>query len=210
VWGCRVSLTVAAGVAVAACAFGVPLGLACAFVRWADGPISRVMDGLMSVPAILLAAALTAVTRASLATVIVAIAVTEVPRVARLVRSLALGLREQVFVEGARAVGAGLPRILWRHVLPNMTAPLIVQATFTAASAVLAESALSFLGVGVPVNMPSLGGMMADGRDVATVALHVVLYPGILLAAMVLAINMVGDGLSEALDPRGGATAAGS
>jgi peptide/nickel transport system permease protein len=133
--------------------------------------------------------------------VIVAITMPEVPRVVRLVRSLALTLREQLFVEAAHAVGTRLPTILLRHVLPNMVAPLIVQATFIAASAVLTEAALSFLGVGVPAQTPSWGNIMAEGRNVA-VAFHILLYPGLLLAATVLAINLLGDGLRDALDPR--------
>ncbi len=202
VWGGRVSMVVGASVAVLAIVFGVLLGLVAGFVRWTDGPLMRVMDGLMAIPGILLAIALMAVTRASLTTVIVAIAIPEIPRVVRLVRSLALGLREQMFVEAAHAVGTRLPVILWRHVLPNIVAPLTVQATFVAASAVLTEAVLSFLGVGVPSQIPSWGNMMAEGRNFVAVAFHVILYPGLLLAATVLAINMLGDGLRDALDPR--------
>lgn len=202
VLGGRVSLIVGLSVAVLASVLGVVLGLVAGFVRWADGPIMRVMDGLMAIPGILLAIALMAVTRASLTTVIVAITVPEIPRVVRLVRSLALTLREQLFVEAAHAVGTRLPSILSRHVLPNMIAPLVVQATFVAASAVLIEASLSFLGVGVPAQTPSWGNMMAEGRNVVAVAFHIILYPGLLLAATVLAINMVGDGLRDALDPR--------
>ncbi len=202
VWGGRVSMIVALSVAVLATFFGVLLGLTAGFVRWADGPIMRVMDGLMAIPGILLAIALMAVTRASLLTVVVAITVPEIPRVVRLVRSLALTLREQLYVEAAHAVGTRLPVILWRHVLPNMLAPLIVQATFVAASAVLIEASLSFLGVGVPAQTPSWGNMMAEGRNYVAIAFHNILYPGLLLAATVLAINMLGDGLRDALDPR--------
>jgi len=202
VWGGRVSIIVGLAVAVLATLAGVVLGLAAGFVRWADGLIMRVMDGLMAIPGILLAIALMAVTTASLTTVIVAITVPEIPRVARLVRSLALTLREQLFVEAAHAVGTRLPVILWRHVLPNIVAPLIVQATFVAASAVLIEAALSFLGVGVPAQTPSWGNMMAEGRNFVAVAFHIILYPGILLALTVLAINLLGDGLRDALDPR--------
>ncbi|HND99366.1 MAG TPA: ABC transporter permease [Plasticicumulans sp.] len=201
-WGGRISLAVALAVSALATSFGVLLGLVAGFVRWIDGPIMRVMDGLMAIPGILLAIALMAVTRASLTTVIVAITVPEIPRVVRLVRSLALTLREQLFVEAAHAVGTRLPAILSRHVLPNMMAPLFVQATFVAASAVLIEASLSFLGVGVPAQTPSWGNMMAEGRNVVAVAFHIILYPGILLAVTVLAINMVGDGLRDALDPR--------
>jgi peptide/nickel transport system permease protein len=202
VWGGRVSMIVGLTVAVLATLGGVLLGLIAGFVRWADGPVMRLMDGLMAIPGILLAIALMAVTRASLTTVIVAITVPEIPRVVRLVRSLALTLREQLYVEAAHAVGTRLPVILWRHVLPNMVAPLIVQATFVAASAVLIEASLSFLGVGVPAQTPSWGNMMAEGRNFVAVAFHIILYPGLLLAATVLAINMLGDGLRDVLDPR--------
>ena len=162
----------------------------------------RVMDGMMAIPGILLAIALMAVTRASMTTVIVAITVPEIPRVVRLVRSLSLILREQLFVEAARAVGTRLAAILWRHVLPNMVAPLLVQATFIAASAVLIEASLSFLGVGVPPQVPSWGNMMAEGRNFIGVSFSIIVYPGLLLAATVLAINLLGDGLRDALDPR--------
>ena len=202
VWGGRVSMIVGLSVAVLATLGGVLLGLVAGFVRWAEGPVMRVMDGLMAIPGILLAIALMAVTRASLGTVIVAITVPEIPRVVRLVRSLSLTLREQLYVEAAHAVGTRLPVILWRHVLPNMVAPLIVQATFVAASAVLIEASLSFLGVGVPAQTPSWGNMMAEGRNFVAVAFHIILYPGLLLATTVLAINMVGDGLRDVLDPR--------
>ncbi|MGZ5155444.1 MAG: ABC transporter permease [Caldimonas sp.] len=202
VWGGRVSLVVGITVALLSTVIGVGLGLLAGFVRPVEGFVMRVMDGLMAIPGILLAIALMAVTRASLTTVIVAITVPEVPRVVRLVRSLALTLREQLFVEAAHAIGTRLPLILWRHVLPNMMAPLIVQATFIAASAVLIEAALSFLGVGVPGQTPSWGNMMAEGRNFVAVAFHIILYPGILLALTVLAINLLGDGLRDALDPR--------
>jgi peptide/nickel transport system permease protein len=201
-WGARVSLVVGVAVAAFSAGIGIVLGLVAGFVRPLEGLVMRVMDGLMAIPGILLAIAAMAVVRASLATVIVAITIPEVPRVVRLVRSLALTLREQLYVEAARAVGTRLPAILWRHVLPNMMAPLIVQATFVAASAVLIEAALSFLGVGVPGETPSWGNMMAEGRNFVAVAFHIILYPGVLLAATVLAINLLGDGLRDALDPR--------
>ncbi|OWT75403.1 MULTISPECIES: ABC transporter permease [unclassified Achromobacter] len=202
VWGGRVSLVVAISVALLATALGVALGLAAGFVRWADSLIMRIMDGLMAIPDILLAIALMAVIRASLSTVILAITIPQVPRVVRLVRSLALTLREQLFVEAAHAIGTRLPVILVRHILPNIVTPLIVQATFIAATAVLTEAVLSFLGVGVPAQVPSWGNMMADGRNFVAVAFTVILFPGMLLALTVLAINMIGDGLRDALDPR--------
>ncbi|NLD55325.1 MAG: ABC transporter permease [Burkholderiaceae bacterium] len=203
VWGGQVSLVTGLGVAGLATVFGVVIGLFAGFVRAADGAVMRIMDGLMAIPGILLAIALMSVMRPSLATVIIAITIPDIPRVARLVRSLALTLREQLYVEAAHAVGTRLPTILWRHVLPNMMPPLVVQATFMAAAAMLAEAALSFLGVGVPAQqMPSWGNMMAEGRNFFAVAFHIILYPGILLATMVLATNLLGDGLRDALDPR--------
>ncbi|ANN79465.1 ABC transporter permease [Bordetella flabilis] len=202
IWGGRVSLVVAISVAVLATALGVVLGLLAGFVRWADPLIMRVMDGLMAIPDILLAIALMAVIRASLTTVIVAIAIPQLPRVVRLVRSLALTLREQLYVEAAHAIGTRLPVILARHVLPNIVTPLVVQATFIAATAVLTEAVLSFLGVGVPAQVPSWGNMMAEGRNYVAVAFTIILYPGLFLAATVLAINLMGDGLRDALDPR--------
>ncbi|WP_137921922.1 ABC transporter permease [Hydrogenophaga sp. 2FB] len=201
-WGGRISMIVAISVALMTTVLGVLLGMMAGFVRWADGFIMRVMDGLMAIPGILLAIALMAVTKGSLLTVIVAITIPEVPRVVRLVRSLSLTLREQLYVEAAHSVGTRLPVILWRHVLPNMLAPLIVQATFIAASAVLIEASLSFLGVGIPAQTPTWGNMMAEGRNFVAVAFHIILYPGILLATTVLAINLLGDGLRDALDPR--------
>jgi len=202
VWGGRVSMVVGLSVGLLATLLGVLIGLTAGFVRWTDAILMRVMDGLMAIPGILLAIALMALTQASLGAVIVAITIPEVPRVVRLVRSLALTLREQLYVEAAHAVGTRLPVILLRHVLPNMVAPLIVQATFVAAAAVLTEAALSFLGVGVPAQTPSWGNMMAEGRNFVAVAFHILLYPGLLLAATVLAINLLGDGLRDALDPR--------
>ena len=202
VWGGRVSMIVGLWVGVLATVLGVLLGLLAGFVPWVDTVVMRIMDGLMAIPGILLAIALMAVTRASLTTVIVAITIPEIPRVVRLVRSLSLTLREQLYVEAAHAVGTRLPVILARHVLPNMVAPLIVQATFVAAAAVLTEAALSFLGVGIPAQTPSWGNMMAEGRNFVAVAFHIILYPGILLAITVLAINLLGDGLRDALDPR--------
>jgi peptide/nickel transport system permease protein len=202
VWGGRVSLIVGLSVAALATLIGTVLGMLAGFVRGADAIIMRVMDGLMAIPGILLAIALMALTRGSVATVVAAITVPEIPRVVRLVRSLTLTLREQLFVEAAQAIGTRLPQMLWRHILPNVVAPLIVQATFVAASAVLIEAALSFLGAGIPSQIPTWGNMMAEGRNVVAVAFHIILYPGMLLAVTVLAINLMGDGLRDALDPR--------
>jgi peptide/nickel transport system permease protein len=202
VWGGRVSLVVAVSVAILSTVLGVALGLLAGFVRWADPIVMRIMDGLMAIPDILLAIALMAVIRASLTTVVFAITIPQIPRVVRLVRSLALTLREQLFVEAAHAIGTRLPVILVRHVLPNIVTPLVVQATFIAATAVLTEAVLSFLGVGVPAQIPSWGNMMAEGRNYVAVAFNIIVYPGLFLAITVLAINLMGDGLRDALDPR--------
>ncbi|TEA77773.1 ABC transporter permease [Allopusillimonas ginsengisoli] len=202
IWGGRVSMIVGLSVAILTTVLGVLLGLLASFVRCTDVFVMRLMDGLMAIPGILLAIALMAIMQPNLTTVIAAITIPEIPRMVRLVRSLALTLREQQYVEAAHAVGTRLPMILARHVLPNMIAPLVVQATFVAASAVLIEAALSFLGVGVPAQTPSWGNMIAEGRNFIAVDFHLILYPGILLATTVLAINLLGDGMRDALDPR--------
>jgi len=160
------------------------------------------MDGLMSIPAILLAIALMAILRASIWTVVAAITVVEVPRVVRLVRSVVLSIREQAYVEAAVIVGSRFHKVLFRHILPNTLAPLIVQATYICAAAILIESLLSFLGAGTPPEIPSWGNIMAEGRSYFMLAPVIILTPGLVLAATVLAINLVGDGLRDMLDPR--------
>jgi peptide/nickel transport system permease protein len=202
IYGSRVSLIVGLGVALVSIAVGLVIGLVTGFVRLLDGIVMRIMDGLMSVPSVLLAIALMALTRASLENVILAIAVSEIPRVVRLVRSLVLSLREQPMVEAAIAAGSGLPSILFRHILPNTMAPLLVQGTYICASAMITEAILSFLGAGTPPNIPSWGNIIADARAVFQVAPLIVVFPGIFLSITVLAVNLVGDGLRDALDPR--------
>lgn len=200
--GARVSLIVGLSVAVLSTAFGLAVGLVAGFVRWFDTIGMRVMDGMMAIPAILLAVAMIALTGASLQNVILAITISEVPRVARLVRSVVVSLKERPFVEAASMVGTRFPALLWRHILPNAMAPLLVQASYIFASAVLIEAALSFIGAGTPPDIPSWGNMIAEGRNVFQIAPHIVLFPGIALAVTVLAVNLVGDGLRDALDPR--------
>jgi peptide/nickel transport system permease protein len=202
VYGARVSLTVGLFVALFATLIGLFLGLVTGFVRWLDGIIMRIMDGLMSIPGVLLAIALIALTKASLENVIIAITITEVPRVARLIRSLVLTLREQPYVEAAIAAGTRTPRIMARHILPNTVAPLLVQATYICASAMLTEAILSFLGAGTPPNIPSWGNIMAEGRSLFQIATYLIFFPGIFLSLAVLSVNMLGDGLRDALDPR--------
>jgi peptide/nickel transport system permease protein len=202
VHGGRVSLAVGLIVAVLATAAGLLLGLVSGYSRVLDAVLMRVMDGLMSIPAILLAIALMAVAKASLLTVIVAIAVVEMPRIVRLVRSVVLSIREQPYVEAAVVVGSRFGKVLFRHILPNTLAPLIVQATYVCAAAILIESLLSFLGAGTPPEVPSWGNIMAEGRSYFMLAPWIILAPGLALAATVLAINLLGDGLRDLLDPR--------
>ncbi|MCU0983885.1 MAG: ABC transporter permease [Acetobacteraceae bacterium] len=201
-YGGRVSLFVGISVALLATFFGTAIGLVAGFVRAADGPLMRIMDGVMAIPAILLAIAMVAVTRPSVANVIFAVTVVETPRVARLVRSVVLTIREQPYIEAAIASGTRVPRILVRHVLPNTAAPLIVQATYVAAAAILIESLLSFLGTGTPASIPTWGNIVAEGRTYFQLATWIVFFPGLFLAITVLAINLLGDGLRDLLDPR--------
>jgi peptide/nickel transport system permease protein len=201
-FGARVSLAVGLSVAVLATTIGLAIGLITGFVRWLDGVVMRVMDGLMSIPGVLLAIALMALTKASLENVIIAITVTEVPRVVRLIRGLVLALREQAYVDAAIASGTRTPRILVRHILPNTIAALLVQGTYICASAMLTEAILSFLGAGTPLNIPSWGNIMAEGRSLFQLANYLIFFPGIFLSLAVLSVNLLGDGMRDALDPR--------
>ncbi len=202
VYGARVSLILGVTVALISAAMGLAIGVVAGYVRWLDSIVMRVMDGLMSIPAILLAIGLVSLSRAGLRTVIIAIVIPEVPRVVRLVRSVVLSIREEPYVEAAVALGARTPALLIRHVIPNTVAPLIVQATFICASAILVEAILSFLGVGIPPATPTWGNIMAEGRTLFRIFPHNILFPGALLAVTVLAVNMLGDGLRDMLDPR--------
>jgi peptide/nickel transport system permease protein len=201
-YGARVSLVVGISAALVALFFGVLLGLAAGYVRALDGPLMRVMDGIMAIPAILIAIALVALWRASLPTVIFAIAIPEIPRVTRLVRALALSIREEPYVEAAVALGTPPGRIMFGHILPNCVAPLLVQATYTCAFAILLEAILSFLGVGLPPDIPTWGNIMAEGRVQFVAYPHNVFFPGVFLAVTVLAVNILGDGLRDTLDPK--------
>jgi peptide/nickel transport system permease protein len=201
-YGARVSLTVGLAVAIFSTLVGLAIGLVTGYLRWMDAVMMRVMDGLMSIPSVLLAIALISLTTASLGNVIVAITITEIPRVVRLVRSLVLTLREQPYVEAAIASGTRLPAILLRHILPNTLAPLLVQATYVCASAMITEAILSFIGAGTPPNIPSWGNIMAEARSLIQVAGSILLFPGIFLSLTVLSVNLLGDGMRDALDPR--------
>jgi peptide/nickel transport system permease protein len=202
IYGARVSLAVGLSVAVMAVSVGLVVGLLAGFFRSVELVVMRLMDGLMAIPAILLAIALISLFKGSVAVVIIAIVIPEVPRVARLVRSVVLTTREQPYVEAAIASGTRLRRILWRHVLPSTFPPLIVQATYICASAILIEAGLSFLGAGTPPEIPTWGNMIASSRVYLARAPWTVFCPGIALALVVLAVNLVGDGLRDRLDPR--------
>lgn len=201
-WGSRVSLIVGVAVSLISVTAGVAIGMVAGYFKHVDMVVMRIMDGLMAIPGVLLAIALMAAFRGGLATVIIAIVIPEIPRVVRLVRGLVIVIKNQSYVEAAFALGTKTPTILMRHILPNLFAPLMVQATFIAASAIITEAVLSFLGVGIPPQIPSWGNIMANGRNYLAIAFHIILFPGLFLAATVLAINMVGDGLRDMLDPR--------
>ena len=202
IFGTQVSLIVGLFTAVVALAIGIVLGLMAGFLRWLDGPLMRVMDGVMAIPAILIAIALVAMWRGSLTTVVIAIAIPEIPRVVRLVRSLVLTIREEPYVEAAISLGTPTWKIMLRHILPNTVAPLVVQGTFICAAGILTEAALSFLGVGLPPDIPTWGNVMAEGRAQFNEYPHNIFFPGIFLAVTVLAVNILGDGLRDTLDPK--------
>jgi peptide/nickel transport system permease protein len=202
VYGARVSLVVGISVALISSALGLVVGLLCGYFKWIDAVLMRVMDGLMAIPPILLAIALITLTRPGLGIVIIAIVIPELPRIARVVRSVVLSIRSQPYVESAVAGGTRSTKLLVRHILPNTMAPLIVQGTFVCASAMLIEAGLSFLGAGVPPEIPSWGNIIAQGRTFFQIAPWSILIPGAFLALTVLAVNMLGDGLRDRLDPR--------
>jgi len=202
VYGTRISLFVGVVTALASLAIGVVCGLVAGYIRWLDGVLMRVMDGIMAIPAILIAIALVAMWRASLVTVIIAIAIPEIPRVARLVRSLVLTIREEPYVEAAVSLGTPTGKIMFGHILPNTIAPLVVQGTFICANAILIEAILSFLGVGLPPDIPTWGNIMAEGRIAFVQYPHTIFIPGIFLTVTVLAVNILGDGLRDTLDPK--------
>lgn len=201
-YGARVSLTIGFAVAFLASAIGLVIGLISGTFRRADAIIMRVMDGLMSIPPILLAIALMALTRASVENVVIAITIAEIPRVSRLVRGVVLSLREQAYVDAAISCGCRMPMLIWRHILPNTLAPLTVQATYICASAMITESILSFIGAGVPPIIPSWGNIMADGRTLFQILPYIIFFPAVFLSLTVLAVNLMGDGFRDVLDPR--------
>jgi peptide/nickel transport system permease protein len=202
IYGGRISLLVGIGAAVFSIVIGLFIGLVSGFFKWIDAVMMRVMDGLMAIPAILLAIAVVSLSGASVTTVMVAITIPEIPRVARLVRSVVLTAREEPYVEAAISVGSSLPKIMWRHLMPNTIAPLIVQGTYVCASAILTEAILSFLGAGISPETPTWGNIMAEGRSFFQVKPTLIFWPGLLLSIAILSINLIGDAARDALDPR--------
>jgi peptide/nickel transport system permease protein len=202
IYGSRVSLIVAAAVASITTLLAVVIGLLVGYYRWVDMAVMRIVDGLMSIPAILLAIALMAIFGGSVQNVIIALCVVETPRAVRVMRAAVLGLKEEMFIDAARAVGAPTYRILARHIFPNTVAPLIVLATFIAASAILLEAYVSFLGAGVSQETPTWGSIMAQGRQYLSRAVWIIFFPGVFLTLTVLGINIAGDGLRDKLDPK--------
>ena len=202
VYGARTSLIVGTFAAAASIAFGLMIGVIAGYFRMADLIIMRIMDGVMAIPNIVLAVALVAISGASLTTVLVAIAVPEIPRVVRLVRGVILNLRAEPYVEAAISLGTPVPLLLIRHMIPNTMAPLIVQSSFVLASAILTEAALSFLGVGLPPEIPSWGNIMSEGRKYFQLYPGLIFIPGVFLAVTVLSVNLIGDALRDVLDPK--------
>ncbi len=201
-YGGRISLTIGVLSAAFSALFGTAIGLMSAFGAVMDSVIMRVMDGIMSIPAVLLAIALMAVAGASVQNVILAVTIVESPRVARLIRGVVLSLKQQQYVEAAIAAGSSMPRIVIRHLLPGIVGPLIVQATFVWATAMILEAALSFIGAGTPPSIPSWGNIMSDGKALWQVKPFLIFIPAGFLSATLLAVNLLGDGLRDLLDPR--------
>jgi len=172
------------------------------FFKWIDAVMMRIMDGLMAIPSILLAIAVVSLSGASLMTVMVAITIPEIPRVARLVRSVVLSARGEPYVEAAISLGSSLPKIMWRHLMPNTIAPLIVQGTYVCASAILTEAILSFLGAGISPETPTWGNIMAEGRSFFQIKPSLIFWPGLVLSITILSVNLIGDAARDALDPR--------
>ena len=202
IYGTRVSVFVGLMVAVLSTMFGLAIGLVAGFLKWVDAVLMRVMDGLMSIPSILLAIALVALSKPSIQNVIIALTIVETPRVARLVRGTVLTLRDLPFVEAAITVGTTTPVILMRHILPNTISPLLVQATYVCGAAMIAEALLSFIGAGTPPSIPSWGNIISEARSFFQIAWWIIVFPGLLLSLTVLSVNLFGDGISAALDPR--------
>jgi peptide/nickel transport system permease protein len=200
--GARYSLLIGGVTAAGAVLFGTLLGMLAGFFRRLDAPIMRLVDAMMAFPDILLGIALVAILGVSLWNVMLALVIVYTPRVARVVRAATLVLRELLFVDAARALGVRTPRILWSHILPNLMSPVLVQVTFIFAYAILAEAGLSFLGVGVPPDIPTWGTMIAGSLEYADKAFWTILSPGLAIVLTALSLQMLGDGVRDLLDPK--------
>lgn len=199
--GSRSSLLVGVGTTILVVLVGGSIGLACGYASKVDRIVMRIMDGFMAIPSIILAVALASILGNGLVTVIIAIAVPEVPRMARLMRSVVLALVKLPYVDAAVSVGSSRGKILLQHIVPNAIGPLLVQATFVCASAILSEAYLGFLGVGIPPEMPSWGNVIAGGRQYFQLAPWIIASPGVCLSLLVLATNLLGDSLRDRIDP---------
>lgn len=202
IYGARVSLIVGIGAAFISIAIGLPLGILAGFFRVLDGVLMRIMDGIMAIPSVLLAIAIVTLSGVGIWTVMIAITIPEVPRLVRLVRSVVLSAREEPYVEAAISVGSSMPKIMWRHLMPNTLAPLIVQGTYICASAILTEAILSFLGAGLGTETPSWGNVIAEGRVYFQINPGLIFWPGLFLSLCILSINLLGDAARDMLDPR--------
>jgi peptide/nickel transport system permease protein len=202
IYGGRISLLIGFGATIISVAGGLVIGLFSGFFRWLDAVLMRIMDGVMAIPSILLAIAVVSLSGASILTVMIAITIPEIPRVARLVRSVVLSAREEPYVEAGISLGSSLPKIMWRHLLPNTIAPLIVQGTNFCATAILTEAILSFLGAGISTETPTWGNIIAEGRQYFQIKPSLIFWPGLLLSVTILSVNLIGDAARDALDPR--------
>ena len=202
VWGGRYSILIGVATACFSVIAGTALGLLAGFFRRLDAPIMRVVDAMMSFPDILLGISLVSILGASLWNVVLALVIVYTPRVARVVRASTLVIRELLFVDAARALGVRTPRILYAHILPNLMSPVLVQLTFIFAYAILAEAGLSFLGVGVPPDIPTWGTMIASSLQYADQAFWTIAYPGVAIILTALSLQIVGDGVRDLLDPK--------
>ena len=200
--GARFSLAIGALTALGAVVAGTLLGLTAGFFRRLDAPLMRLVDAMMAFPDILLAIALVAILGPTLGNVVLALVLVYTPRVARVVRASTLVVREMLFVEAVRALGVRTSRILWRHILPNLLSPVLVQVSFIFAHAIMAEAGLSFLGVGVPPDIPTWGTMVAGGQQYAHQAFWVVLFPGVAIIITALSLQLLGDAVRDLLDPK--------
>jgi len=200
--GAQISLLAGISVAIISTIIGTTIGLFAGYFSLFDKIIMRLMDGIMAIPSILLAIALVGLTGASLFNVIIAISIPEIPRFVRIVRSVVLSVKEQNYIEAVLSVGVKTHNILFRHILPNSLAPIIVQATYVCASAMIWEAILSFLGAGTPPDIPTWGNIIAEGRVYFQRAPWIIFFPGLFLGITVLSVNLLGDGLRDGLDPK--------